>query len=142
MVIQIEAAINTDLPDIMELLEDLNLDMEDLHYTQFLVVKDKGEMIAAGRIRLHEDGLPELCSLGVHPEYRSRGIGKGIVCGLLEKYPQSKVWLLSEIPDFFEKTGFVKTDELPEILEDKSRRCRELYACSNPVVMYFQAGNE
>jgi N-acetylglutamate synthase-like GNAT family acetyltransferase len=131
----IQAALNTDLPDIMELLEALNLDMEEVHYSEFFVCKDKGELIAAGRVRAHEDGVYELCSLGVLEDYRMAGIGTDIIKALVNKHSLDSVYVVTEIPEFFEKTGFVKSTHKSEYLQDKLKRCVEEYACKNPIIM-------
>jgi N-acetylglutamate synthase-like GNAT family acetyltransferase len=128
-------ALNTDLPDIIELLETLNLDMEEVHYSEFFVCKDKGELIAAGRVREYEDGAFELCSLGVLEDYRGAGIGTDIVKALMQKHSLDSVYVVSEIPDFFGKCGFVLSKHKSEFLQDKIKRCLEEYACSNPVLM-------
>ena len=128
-------ALNTDLPDIIELLETLNLDMEDVHYSEFFVCKDKGELIAAGRVIAHEDGVFELSSLGVIEDYRRAGIGTDIVKALINKHSLDSVYVVTEIPEFFEKTGFVKSTHKSECLQDKLNRCIEEYACKNPIIM-------
>lgn len=137
--IHISEALYTDLPDIMELLEDLNLDMEDLHYSQFKVAKTKGNLIAAGRIRVHENGLNELCSLGVDPEFRNIGIGSAIVAQLLDQVKNSELSLVTEIPEYFMRMGFQSGDESNLVLKDKIRRCKEIYACKDPVVMVHRS---
>jgi N-acetylglutamate synthase-like GNAT family acetyltransferase len=128
-------ALNTDLPDIIELLETLNLDMEEVHYSEFFVCKDKGELIAAGRVREYEDGVFELCSLGVLEDYRGAGVGIDIVKALLQKHSLDSVYVVTEIPTYFEKSGFVLSNVKSERLLDKQKRCVEEYACSNPVFM-------
>ena len=128
-------ALNTDLPDIIELLETLNLDMEEVHYSEFFVCKDKGELIAAGRVRQHEDGFYELCSLGVLEDYRGAGLGIDIVKALLQKHSLDTVYVVTEIPVYFEKSGFVLSNIKSESLQEKQKRCVEEYACGNPVFM-------
>lgn len=128
-------ALNTDIPDIFELLETLNLDMEDVHFSEFVVCKDKGELIAAGRVRQYDDGVCELCSLGVLEDYRSQGIGTAVVQALLQKHSLDQVYVVTEIPQYFEKNGFVPSKSQSAYLQDKLKRCVEELACSNPIVM-------
>ena len=106
-----------------------------LHFSEFFVCKDKGELIAAGRVREYEDGVFELCSLGVLEDYRGAGIGTDIVKALLQKHSLDSVYVVTEIPEFFEKTGFVKSTHKSEYLQDKLKRCVEEYACKNPIIM-------
>lgn len=133
--ILITDALNTDLPDIIELLEELNLDLEDVHYSQFKVAKNKGEVIAVGRLHSYENGLIELSSVGVLEEFRNQKIGSRIVQALLEKEQADEIFLLTDIITFFEKFGFKNSTEMPEVLEDKFKRCIEQYQCEKAQVM-------
>lgn len=134
----IEAAAATDLPDIMEILEDINLDMEELHYTQFVLGKHRREVVGAGRIRLHTDGTAELCSLGVMEAFRGCGLGTHISKALLQAFPQRPLWVVSEIPDYFARFGFAPAADYPAVLADKLQRCQTQYACTAAQVMCLQ----
>jgi N-acetylglutamate synthase-like GNAT family acetyltransferase len=68
-------------------------------------------------------------------DYRGAGIGTDIVKALLQKHSLDSVYVVTEIPEFFEKTGFVLSKHKSEFLQDKLQRCLEEYACSNPVIM-------
>lgn len=132
-----EAAQPTDLPDILELLEELNLDMDDINYARFLVVRHKGEIVAAGRIKEHEEGTLELCSLGVTPEQRGKGLGRELIADLIKRAGMKPLWLVTEIPGYFTQFGFeaVPDSEIPPELCDKVEKCLTELDCSKPVVM-------
>lgn len=131
---KIVAANGEDFPEIIELLEELNLDMEEIDTDQFLVCKTQDKILGAGRIRIHDDCL-ELCSLGVLENERGKGIGKNIANALIDSNKDSDIFLVTEIPSFFMKVGFVDCVDFPEVLNDKINRCKEIYSCSKPVVM-------
>ena len=131
----IQAAHHTELPDILELLESLNLDMEDVHFSQFVVSRDKGELIAVARVYVHEDGTHELCSLGVLPDYRMRGIGTEILHFLQEKFHGTTLWAVSDIPQYFERCGFKPSSAFSAALAEKLKICKEELDCQNPVVL-------
>jgi|GEM_PF-1971721 len=136
--IPIAKAMPTDLPDIIELLEEMNLDMEDLHFSQFVCFKVKGELVAAGRVRLHDDGTHELCSLGVLPEHQGMGIGSAMVQVLLDKHVFDAVWVVTDIAGFFERFGFFAQSKPPESLLEKMERCVALYNCKKPQILCNQ----
>lgn len=131
-----EEALSEDMPAITGLLTSLNLDMEDLHHSQFSVIRNNGEIVAAGRVRMHSDGTAELCSLGVWPDFRNKGYGGELTSRMFERAATDKLWLVTEIPSFFGRLGYVPvTGSIPEVLRDKQKRCREELDCSAPVVM-------
>ena len=82
--IVIEEAIESDLIDILELLESMNLDMDQVHAQQFYLAMLNDEIIGLGRV-LEFDTCAELCSLGVVDSMRQQGVGKQLVQALISK---------------------------------------------------------
>jgi len=126
-----------DMPFIMEHLEKFLLDDEDLDFRQFIVAAEKDEIVGFGRIRTHRE-VYELGSIGVVESRRSRGIGKLIIERLIEIFPTDDVYLVTDIPGYFERFGFRVIREAPGELVEKIRRICAAKCRAEGVVMHLK----
>ena len=127
-----ERARPEDLPFIAKELARLKLDAEELDPTQFCLARAGDKIIGFGRLK-HYQGICEMASLAVLEERRGKGIGQEIASRLIKECPNRTVYLVTDIPVFFEKLGFKITDQYTRILGDKFKTfCAQ--AVSNPVV--------
>lgn len=125
---------------IKKLIQQFELDDRELDYHQFLVAKEKDELLGFGRIRERE-GCFELCSLGVAEPMRLKGIGKQLVKALILK-SSKPLFLVCIIPEFFTPFGFEVVSEYPAAMQEKLHYCTsELVVPETYVVMKF-VGNE
>lgn len=131
---EISLADHYELPDVIEVLEELGLDMEDLDEDDWIVAKVKDEVVGVGRLRFYDDAC-ELASIGVLEEHRGKGIGSAIIKALLEQDDVEKVYLVTEIQSYFERFGFNTTNEFPESISQKLQRCSKELNCQTPSVM-------
>lgn len=107
------------------LINEFELDNRDLKKEQFTVAIHEGELVGFGRLREHADCY-ELCSLGVIPSFRKKGIGKAIVNRLIEpdSYRGSKnIYLVCIIPEYFKPFGFQSVKKCPASVKDKIEYC-------------------
>ena len=79
----------------------------------FVVARDEGVIVGMGRAI--SDGVSDayLQDITVRPDYRGRGVGRGIVQRLLEKLKEDSIgWVAliaeGEATHLYEKEGFVK----------------------------------
>jgi N-acetylglutamate synthase-like GNAT family acetyltransferase len=121
---------------IQWLSESLGLDRHDMQLDQFKVCKQGEELLGIVRMKQHKDCL-ELCTLGVAEMHRGRGIGSSLVRSLLEDYPD-EVYLVTEIPAYFQKLGFIPGGEHILSLNEKKDVCLHQLSCSQPVIMVKQ----
>jgi N-acetylglutamate synthase-like GNAT family acetyltransferase len=126
-------AAEADWEQIVNLAEVLNLDNNDMHVGQFKVYEEDRKVLGIGRIKTHHDCV-ELCTLGVEVSYRGRGIGKALVNSLLENL-SGPVYLVTEIPAYFEKLGFRPVNTSIQSLQAKKNICMTQLSCANPVIM-------
>lgn len=127
-------ATHFDFPEIIEILEELNLDMEEIEPGQFVVCEHEGVVIGTGRARSY-DGFAEFCSIGVVMNHRRKGVGRGIVNLLLNINKGMQLYVVTEIPLFFEKFGFEHTEAFPEAIAQKKNRCLNELACNKALVL-------
>lgn len=83
-----------------------------------IVAEEEGVVVGVGCLHFIWDGLAEVRSTAVKPEFARRGIGAEIVRRLIEdgkQYGVKKIFTLTYKPEFFETLGFVRVtkDELP-----------------------------
>jgi N-acetylglutamate synthase-like GNAT family acetyltransferase len=127
-----KASVN-DWKQVDQLVDIINLDRSDMHPEQFRICKAGSKVLGIGRIKRHNDCL-ELCTLGVDEGFRGQGIGKALVLALLEP-EKEPVYVVTDIPEYFEKLGFVPGNESIQSLQDKKKACVELLACKQPFIM-------
>lgn len=127
MEIIISAPGEGDMPLIHQYVQDFMLDDEDLQKEQFLIALHNNTLVGFGRLRNHTDCL-ELCTLGIIPSFRGKGVGTKIVKALLEKANQ-EVFAVCIIPDFFEKFNFEITPDYPSSI------ARKLHICTTVLVV-------
>jgi len=83
-------------------------------------------MVAFGRIKPYRQ-THELGSVAVLEEERGRGWGRLVVRELIHRFPQDEVFITTDLTEYFEGLGFLRTDILPQEIEDKiSRVCDSL----------------
>ncbi len=109
-----------DMPAIAECLRRFKLDDEDLVAGQFLLLRQRGEMVAFGRIKPY-GGVYELCSVGVLEDARGRGLGARMVRELIRRFPSDEVYITTDIPEYFERFGFRRIEDGPEPIFRKLR---------------------
>jgi len=106
-----------DLPQIIELARSLGLDYSGMEKDGFWVADEGGRVIGIVALKKHPDCL-ELCSLGVEPAHRGKGIAGVLVASLLAEAP-ADIHLATVIPGFFEALGFERTQDVPRSFVEK-----------------------
>lgn len=100
----------------------------------FVVAKQGDAVTGCASLMVYNRNLAEIRSLGVLPLSHGKGGGSAIVRACLEraKTLQLKtVFVLTRVPDFFAKHGFVVTDKdtLPEKVMKDCQFCPKQNAC-------------
>lgn len=124
----ITLATSDDFPFIRDTVARLRLDGERLEPQQFIVVRRQGSdgIVAFGRIKPYRE-THELGSVAVVEDERGRGWGRLVVRELVRRFPQDEVFVTTDLPEYFERLGFLRSDILPQEIEDKiSRVCQGL----------------
>lgn len=113
------ATIN-DMPQIVRMIGEYDLDYEQLSPEQFLVIEEKGQVVAFGRLKPYPDAT-ELGSVGVRADRRSQGYGRRMVQALIEKAP-NEIWITTNLQNYFRKFGFMESDKMPASIKNKLER--------------------
>ncbi len=123
---EISAATSDDLPFIRDTVARLRLDGERLEPKQFIVVRCEGAgIVAFGRVKPYEKTY-ELASLAVVEGEWGRGWGELVVRELINRFPEDEAYVTTDVPEFFERLGFLRTEILPRELDEKLGRARRV----------------
>ena len=118
---RIRGATEADLSFIQKTVARLRLDNEDLCAEQFIVVEEGERAVAFGRIKPYRRTF-ELGCVAVVEDRRNQGLGELVVRELIRRFPQRRVYVTTDIPDYFQRLGFVRTKALPRELSEKIGR--------------------
>jgi N-acetylglutamate synthase-like GNAT family acetyltransferase len=118
---RIRSATEADLPFIQDMVSRLRLDNEDLRHEQFIVVEEGERTVAFGRIKPYRRTF-ELGCVAVVDDRRERGLGELVIRELIRRFPQRRVYVTTDIPDYFQRLGFARTRALPRELSEKIGR--------------------
>lgn len=104
------------------------------HVRDFFVYEDRDLIVAACALHICWEDLAEIRSLVVSEEYQHKGIGMSLVNACLEEAKTleiPKVFVLTRVPNFFEKLGFqrVNKQELPYKVWSDCVRCPKFPEC-------------
>ena len=110
-----------DMAFIAETIERFELDDERLAPEQFITLREGGRIVAFGRVKPYEHTY-ELGAVSVVEEARGRGLGGAIVRELVRRFPQDEVFLTTDIREYYEPLGFLRTEVLPDELAAKLQR--------------------
>jgi amino-acid N-acetyltransferase len=125
--ITIRPAAAGDLDGIRQLLisNDLPTAGVDEHWKTFIIAVDGDRMVACGGAEAYQFAAL-IRSVAVHPEYRSRGLGRRIVRQLLDRLASRGLrefyLLTTTAEEYFRKRGFktIDRDEVhPQLLSSR-----------------------
>lgn len=102
-------------------VKELELDDRQMSPEQFMIVEEKGELMGFARLKKFS-GFAELCTLGVPEQFRLKGIASQIVKALSET-ADCPLYLVSTLPSFFSKLGFVVCENYPAEIQQKLAYC-------------------
>jgi N-acetylglutamate synthase-like GNAT family acetyltransferase len=112
----IRPARQKDQQAIASLIRQAKLNPRNLHWQNFLVAEDEGQIIGIRQVRVHSQGTREVGSGFVRPEYRHQGISVQLMNEILRRETGPLYSMINEkwLP-YYEKFGFrrVKADQLP-----------------------------
>jgi len=129
--IKIRQALITDLKCIEDAIEEMQLDDTLIDYHQFIIAELNGEFAGFGRIKEYNDAK-ELCSLGVLPKFRGKGISRLLIKELKTKAVIKPLHVVTIIPALFKKFGFEEIIKYPTSLLPKINYCTNtLGGCDN-----------
>jgi N-acetylglutamate synthase-like GNAT family acetyltransferase len=135
--VRVRHATEADMGFIVENLEKYNFDMENLHYSQFVVAMENGNPIGFGRIKKTGE-IFEIGCITVVEERRNQGIGSLIIKHLVDFTPVKMVYVITDLVDYFKRLGFVETKEgSKEIMGALDRVCG-IEGRKNTVLMAYK----
>jgi len=118
-------ATSEDIPRILSLVLAAHINPTGLDWGRFVVACTKqNEVIGCGQIKSHRDGSNELASIVVDPDWRGRGVARGIIEHLLASY-ERPLYLMcrSSLGSLYEKFGFrvLEYTKMPKYFQLVSR---------------------
>ncbi|MEG1500869.1 MAG: N-acetyltransferase [Clostridiales bacterium] len=110
------------------------------HLRQYMVVKEKEDLIAVGGLRIFWDNLAEICSLAVDDAYRGQGIGQALLCALEEEagfLELRQVFSLTYQVGFFQKCGYrqIPMGTLPLKIWKDCGNCKKKDNCDETAML-------
>jgi amino-acid N-acetyltransferase len=118
-----------DIPSMQELVIDeikdgviLNRSNDEVatNIRSYVLAKDNDKLVGYAALHIHSARLAEIRSLIVSSKHRKAGIGAKIVAYLLQEarelHVQEDVLVLTYLPEFFKKLGFIEIEKekIPE----------------------------
>ena len=113
----LRGATMNDMPPIVRMIGEFDLDYEHLAPEQFLVIEEGGQIAAFGRLKPYPDAV-ELGSVGVRPDRRNAGYGRMMVEALIKKAPD-EIWITTNLRDYFRQFGFAESFQMPASIKNK-----------------------
>ena len=127
----IRKAEESDFTNLSVAIKEMQLDDTSMDYHQFIIAELNGEFAGFGRIKEYNDAK-ELCSLGVLPKYRGKGISRLLIKELKTKAVIKPLHVVTIIPALFKKFGFEEIIKYPTSLLPKMDYCTNtLGGCDN-----------
>ena len=79
-----------------------------LHWQNFVVAEEEGEVVGIGQVKAHGDGSRELASMAVVPAQQGQGIGSAIIKTLLAREPGVVLYLTCrrQLEGYYKRFGF------------------------------------
>jgi amino-acid N-acetyltransferase len=105
--LEIRPAAAEDQTTIRRFVKDARLNPMSLHWPNFVVAEEDGEVVGVGQVKAHGDGSRELASIVVAPARQGSGIGSAVIRALLASH--SGVLHLTcrrELQGYYERFGF------------------------------------
>ncbi len=92
----------------------VGINPKGLDWRRFIIAVDaRDRLVGTGQMRPHQDGSREVASIGVHPEWRKKGVASAIIQRLLETNP-GPLYLIcrNRLGLFYVKFGYVNITDL------------------------------
>ncbi len=136
-------AILPDAPDIHRLISQYTNDgtllprsLQEIieNVRDFIVVEDRGHVIACAALHFYGLSLAEVRSVTVEQSVQGRSVGRKLVEGLIseaQNHRIDRVFLFTRVPEFFSKLGFVTVPHhiLPEKVHKDCLNCPRRENC-------------
>ena len=111
----------------------------------FIVVEERGRVIACAALHIYGLSLAEVRSVAVSKSAQGRSVGRKLVAGLVEESKRHKIgrtFLFTRVPEFFAKLGFVTVPHhfLPEKVMKDCLSCPRREACDEVAMILDQDG--
>jgi amino-acid N-acetyltransferase len=116
MAITIRSAAPEDQAIIVSLIRLAKLNPRNLHWQNFLIAEENGQITGIRQVKVHPQGTREVASVFVLPEYRRQGISARLMEELLARETGPLYTMVNEKrAPYYEKFGFrrVEVNELP-----------------------------
>lgn len=116
MAFTIRPALEEDQETIVSYIRQAKINPRNLHWENFLVAEENGEIVGIRQVRTHSQGTREVASGFVLPEYRRQGISARLMNELLAREAGPLYTLVNEKRAlYYEQFGFrrVQVNELP-----------------------------
>ena len=96
-------AVEADFDAIRQLIHQSRLNPTGLNWRRFVIVETSGgDFVGCGQIKPHSQGMLELASIAIRPEFREQGVARLLIERLLAHESDRPIYLTcsSELRDF------------------------------------------
>lgn len=109
--IQLRPAQLSDEKAIRALIRQARLNPTGLKWQRFLIAEADGNFVGCVQIKPHRDGVRELASLAVIPEWHGQGIGTRLINALLAQ-ERRELYLMCRagMATYYQRFGFVELE--------------------------------
>ena len=116
-------------------LSELDEDIRD-----YYVYVENGSVVGCASLHIFWKDLAEIKSVAVEEEYQKKGIGRQLIQKCLEEGKVlgiSRLFVLTYIPEFFERMGFERVDKelLPHKIWSECVKCYKFPDCNEVPLM-------
>jgi amino-acid N-acetyltransferase len=114
--VTIRPARQEDQETIVSLIRQAKLNPRNLHWQNFLVAEENGQVVGIRQVKVYEQGTREVASGFVLPAYRRQGISARLMNELLARETGPLYTMVNEKrAPYYEQFGFrrVAVDQLP-----------------------------